>query len=140
MKERLVTLGLALGALALFYILFLPKPASEDAAPALPLSTEMRPDGYLAAWRWLTAESIPVAALHERYDGLLAGSASQAATGNVLLTILPHKLPVRPEEAAQLDSWVERGNTLLVMAALDDTPAWALMSNVNLIKTAGRLT
>ena len=32
MKDRLVTLGLALAALALFYILFVPKPVP----PALP--------------------------------------------------------------------------------------------------------
>jgi len=101
LKERLVTLGLALAALVLFYILFLPKPAAPDAAPELPLSTELRPNGYQAAWRWLKSQQIPVTALHERYDRLLkdsvspggnrlfAGSLSAIRTGNVLLTTLP---------------------------------------------------
>jgi len=140
LKERLVTFGLALGALALFYALFLPKPAPGDGAPALPLSSESRASGYQAAWRWLKVERIPVTALHERYDHLGMRSVSPTPTGNILLTTLPHKLPVRPREAVQLDAWVERGNTLIVMAALDDTPLWSLMNNVNLIDAIGRLT
>ena len=140
MKDRLVTLGLALGALALFYVLFLPKPAPADSEPALPLSTELRPNGYQAAWRWLKSERVSVAALHERYDQLFTGSASPSPTGNILLTTLPHKLPVRPGEATQLDQWVERGNTLIVMAALDDTPLWSLMNGATLVDAVARLT
>jgi len=123
-----VTLGLALGALALFYFLFLPKPTPEEAGPALPVSTELRADGYQAAWRWLKSEGIPVVALHERYDRLLTGNLTRSRTGNILLTTLPHKLPARLGEVTQLDQWVEGGNTLIVMAALDDTPRWALMN------------
>jgi hypothetical protein len=152
LKERLVTLGLALAALVLFYILFLPKPAAPDAAPELPLSTELRPNGYQAAWRWLKSQQIPVTALHERYDRLLkdsvspggnrlfAGSLSASRTGNVLLTTLPQQLPVGGREASMLDLWVERGNTLIVMLALDDTPAWSLRNNSRLVDEAGRLT
>jgi hypothetical protein len=139
LKERLVTLGLALCALALFYALFLPKPAPANSSPPLPLSTESGPSGYQAAWRWLEAERIPVFALHERYDRLNADSAGFKSTGNLLLTTLPHKLPVRPREATQLDAWVERGNTLVVMAALDDTPLWAL-GDSRLLEAVGRLT
>jgi Domain of unknown function (DUF4350) len=139
LKERLVTLGLALCALALFYALFLPKPAPADNLPAMPLSTESGPSGYQAAWRWLKAERIAVFALHERYDRLNADSARLSSEGNLLLTTLPHKLPVRPAEATQLDAWVERGNTLVVMAALDDTPLWAL-GDSRLLEAVGRLT
>jgi hypothetical protein len=138
-KERLTTLGLALGALVLFYVLFLPKPRPAGGAPALPLSSEAGPGGYLAAWRWLKAERIAVIELHDRYDRLRAGRVARSATGNLLLTTLPHELPVRPLEAADLDAWVERGNTLVVMAALDDTPLWAV-GDAKLIERAGRLT
>jgi hypothetical protein len=48
-------------------------------------------------------------------------------------------LPARPNEAAQLDAWVERGNTLVVMAALDDTPLWTLGST-RVVEAVGRLT
>lgn len=139
MKERVVTLGLAVCALALFYVLFLPKPESPDVSATMPLSTESGPSGYQAAWRWLKAGQIPVVALHERYDSLNLADARFAATGNVLLTTLPHKLPARPNEATQLDAWVERGNTLLVMAALDDTPLWTLGTS-RLVEAVGRLT
>jgi len=139
LKERLVTLGLALGALALFYVLFLPKPAPADNSPAMPLSTDLGPSGYQGAWRWLKGAQIPVLALHERYDRLNAGSAPFSSTGNLLLSTLPHKLPVRPKEATQLDAWVERGNTLVIMAALDDTPLWTLGTS-KLVEAAGRLS
>lgn len=139
MKERLVTLGLALCALALVYALFLPKPVPADNSPAMPLSSESGPSGYQAVWRWLTAEQVPVLALHERYDRLNSADAPFRSTGNVLLTTLPHKLPARPIEATQLDAWVARGNTLVVMAALDDTPLWTL-GDSRLVEAVGRLT
>ncbi len=140
MKDRLVTFGLALGALALFFVLFVPKATPVENEPALPLSSELRADGYQAAWRWLESGGIPVMALHQTYDRLLAADASIAPSGNILLTTLPHKLPARPREAAQLDQWVERGNTLIVVAALDDTPLWALVNGSNPVEAVGRLT
>jgi hypothetical protein len=140
LKERLVTLALAIGALALCYALILPKPPREDQAPPRPLSTELGPTGYQAAWRWLKAERVPVAVSHERYDSLNANDKSPGSVGNLLLTTLPHKLPVRQDEASQLDAWVERGNTLVVAAALDDTPLWSFAGGERLIKDVGRLT
>jgi hypothetical protein len=138
-KERLVTLGLAIAALFLCYALFLPKPPPEDLAPPRPLSTDAGAAGYLAAWRWLNAGHVPVMALRDRFDHL-SGPGAVGAAGNVLLTTLPHKLPVRPNEAPQLDAWIERGNTLVVAAALDDTPQWALEGDARLVKDVGRLT
>jgi Domain of unknown function (DUF4350) len=140
LKERLVTVGLALGALFLCYALFVPKPHTDEAAPPRPLSTELAPSGYQAAWRWLTAEHIPVVALHERFDRLNRAGMTKSLVGNVLLTTLPYELPVRADEALQLDAWIERGNTLVVAAALDDTPAWALTGGGRLTKDVGRLT
>jgi hypothetical protein len=139
LKERLVTLGLALCALALFYLLFLPKPTPAGNVPALPLSSESGPNGYQAAWRWLEAEKVPVVAWHERYDRLISADARFGSAGNMLLTTLPHQLPARPGETADLDAWVERGNTLVVMAALDDTPLWTLGDH-ELVEAVGRLT
>jgi len=137
-KERLITLGLAIAALFLCYALFLPKPPPENQAPARPLSTDTGTAGYQAAWRWLNAVHIPVISLRERYDHLLSNRA-QRKTGNVLITTLPHKLPFRPDEATQLDAWIERGNTIVLAAALDDTPAWSLGREGRLVKDVGRL-
>ena len=139
MKERLVTFGLAVAALFLCYALFLPKPSPENPATTRPLSTDTGAAGYLAAWRWLQAVHIPAISLRDRFDHLSSGK-EQRRTGNVLLTTLPHKLPVRPEEASRLDEWIERGNSIVIAAALDDTPAWALEGDGRLASDVGRLS
>jgi hypothetical protein len=139
LKERLVTIGLAAGALFICYALFFPKPGADQQAPPRPTSQEQGPTGYQGAWRWLNEERVPVAAWHERFDRL-GGDRGFKASGNLLLTTLPHELPIRPDEATQLDEWISRGNTLVVAAALDDTPDWALVGGARLVKDVGRLT
>jgi hypothetical protein len=126
MKPRALTLALALAALGLFYVLLFPKPISILEPTSLPLSTDSGEDGLLAAWRWLQAEAIPVLSLRNRYDHLSSTAIGGAGAGNVLITLMPHRLAVRAEEWQPLARWVEQGNTLLVMAALDDTPRWTL--------------
>jgi hypothetical protein len=138
-KDRLTTLGLAAGALVLFYVFFVPKPAAEPPDAALPLSTEAGHDGYQAAWRWLKRQGVPVAALHEPYTRLSSLTES-APRGNLLLTTLPHRVPARNDELNALDAWVSRGNTLLVMAALDDQPRWAIAASAGLLRTVRRMT
>jgi hypothetical protein len=139
LKERLITLALALGALALVYILFLPKPVSPEAAPARPLSTETRPDGYQVIWRWLQSAQVREAAWRERY-GQLAASFGQPAGGNVLLATLPYENTAGSAEIKALRLWVQQGNTLLIAAALDDTPLWSAAEGSNLIDEVWRLT
>jgi hypothetical protein len=139
-KERLVTLGLAVAALFLCYALFLPKPAPEALAQSRPLSTDSGAAGYLAAWRWLAAVHIPAVSLRDRFERL-AANKTQRRTGNVLFTTLPHKLPIRGEaEALWLDRWIERGNSVVIAAALDDTPAWAFEGAGRMEEDFGRLT
>ena len=138
MKERLITLALAAGALFLFYALFAPKPAPQDKSVALPVSTETKADGYQALWRWLNGQQIPVVSLRERYDRL--NKHTTAVTGNVLLATLPQQLPTRVDEMESLDEWIERGNTLVVMAALDDTPQWALGGDESFASALQRMT
>jgi hypothetical protein len=140
MRQQLITLGLALAALVLCYALLVPKPSPEMISAARPLSSDEGPAGYQAAWRWLSAESVSVAALNERFDSLSTARNSPHPHGNVLLTTLPHVLPVRPGEATALDAWVESGNTLIVAAALDDTPSWAIADASTLLKELSRLT
>jgi uncharacterized protein DUF4350 len=122
MKDWLVSAGLALAALALFWLLMFPKPAGPHEANARPLSTEAGAAGVLALTRWLKAERVPVVAWRRRFDGL-SGAAIPA--GNVLITFMPHAMPVRRAELAALDAWLRAGNTLVVMAALADTPRWS---------------
>ena len=122
MRERLLTLLFASGALALFYVLFFPKPPHRPGTQGLPVSTDARPDGYLAIWRWLGKEHIPRLSLRRRYGKLLSLSPPK---GNLLIVTLPQRLPAHQIERARLLRWVARGNTLLIAAALDDEPLWA---------------
>jgi len=119
-----MTLLLALGALLLFYDFLLPKPPPDFVKPSLPLSTDNGADGEQAIWRWLTAEAVPVTSLRQRYAQL--NRAASSNTGNVLITVMPHRTLIRNDEWAPLMSWIGAGNTALVLAALDDTPNWSM--------------
>jgi hypothetical protein len=137
-KERLVTLGLAAAALALFWILLFPKPLSNQG-PARPLTTGSEADGYLGISRWLSATAVPARDFHGRFDQLSDKSSSAHETGNLLITTLPFAVVLHPGEFAALDKWVADGNTLLVLAALDDTPLWSAASD-NFVPELQKLT
>jgi hypothetical protein len=139
LKERLLTLGLALAALLCFYALFFPKPGT-PGGQTLPLSTEAGADGYLGAWRWLQAEGIALSSLRARYQRLAMAQLSPVQSGNVLITTLPQRLPMQLGEWQPLRHWIEAGNTLVVMAALDDTPQWALGGNLEALQTLERIS
>ena len=127
MRERWITLLLAAGALAAFYALFFPKPQPAPAVGALPLSTDKGAEGYWALWQWLGEERIPRVSLRLQYDHL-SGSLPRPS-GNLLLVTMPQRLATRTAELAALEQWVERGNTLLIVAALEDEPGWAMTTS-----------
>lgn len=125
MKDRLVTLALAIGALALFYTLMLHRPASPQERVTRPQSTEQGPNGYLALTLWLKAIGLPPLSLRDRFTKL-DQQAGVPKTGNVLISSAPHLYPLRDSEVWPLRSWIAEGNTLLVVAGLSDTPEWAM--------------
>jgi hypothetical protein len=124
MKDRLVTFALAVVALALFYILLL-RPEVPPPHATHPLSVERGPNGYYALQQWLAGQGIRVVSLRERFE-TLSNVTGHPAHGNLLLTTMPHRYPVRPTELDGLRKWIEAGNTMLVMAALTDTPDWSM--------------
>lgn len=126
MKERLLTLALALGAFAAFYTVLAPKPPAPQEVATRPISTEEGPNGLLALVRWLEAERVPVLSLRERFTKLSNVSGLESHTGNLLVTAAPHLYPMRDSELQPLRGWVQRGNTLLVVAGLSDTPDWSM--------------
>jgi hypothetical protein len=146
LKERLLTLGLAAGALLLFYALMVPQPMRPDQAHSEPLSTDAGSEGELALWRWLQAEHIPTDSLRYRYDYLLPKTGSSPrpgeppSTGNVLITVMPHQVPMRADEQTAIRRWVSAGNTLLILAALDDTPLWSQGSEGTLLQELRQLS
>ncbi len=126
MKERAFTLLCALGALLLFVGMFLRREGGIDARNEIPRPTtvERRGNGYNAAMSWLEDEKLRVISLRDRFDKLAQVEGLPAA-GNLLIVTLPAAASFDTEEFVPLDRWVRAGNTLLVIAALADTPDWA---------------
>jgi Domain of unknown function (DUF4350) len=125
LKERFITFICALGALALFFTMFLHEDSRGlgGAEVRRPTTEERGANGYHAAMQWLEHEGIRTISLRERYDRL--PRKNLPASGNVLLVTLPATAVFKTEEFRPLDHWVREGNTLVVMAALSDTPDWA---------------
>jgi hypothetical protein len=139
-KERFVTLLCALGALVLFFTMFFHGEGGGVSGKDIPRPTtqERTENGYHAAMTWLDGEHIRVVSLRDRFDKL-EKRRGLAPTGNVLIVTLPAITMFKTEEFRPLDRWVRAGNTLLVLAALSDTPDWAYLqksmtaSDVNLL-------
>jgi hypothetical protein len=121
MNERLITAAGALLALMLIVGLFL-QPGAEPPVTR-PTSAELGPNGYRVLEAWLTVEGVPVQSVRERLGFL----SEDHTAGNVFLTTLPHEKPLHENEIVELLSWIARGNTLLILAALNDTPDWSLL-------------
>jgi len=118
MKDRLVTAAGALLALvASIAILVADRPPPISS----PTSSDSGPNGYSALQDWLAEAGIPVASLRSRIDQ----ESLEMDRGDLMITTMPHRIRMRPEETNYLKAWVGHGNTLLVMAALNDQPNWA---------------
>ena len=80
-------------------------------------------NGYLALWNWLEREHVRVASLRNRYS-TLHDDKSLAESGNVLIITMPFRTPLRQSEVVPLQTWLLSGNTVVLLAALDDSPEW----------------
>jgi hypothetical protein len=127
-KERLVTLACACGALALFLAMFLHSDDTSSSRGDVPRPTteERRANGYSGAMAWLDQEHIRTVSIRDRLDRL-AVSPNLAAAGNLLIVTLPAASSFKTSELHAIESWVRSGNTLLVLAALSDDPDWAFV-------------
>jgi hypothetical protein len=128
-RERLSTLALALAALGLFVTLFVHGGAPSGSDASVPTSVDRQDNGLLGALTWLKEEGVRTRAVRERFTSL-PQMRDLPARGNLLIVMLPAALPFGNEEATALDRWLRQGNTLLVLAALSDRPAWARASGV----------
>ncbi|HYL04115.1 MAG TPA: DUF4350 domain-containing protein [Steroidobacteraceae bacterium] len=124
MRERLVTLGCALGALLLFVTLFLHGASVARPETSMPTTAERGDNGLLGALSWLRQEQVRTLSLRRRFD-TLGARRDLAPRGNLLIVTLPAATPLRPRELRSLDEWLREGNTLLVLAAIADKPDWA---------------
>jgi hypothetical protein len=126
MKDRLATLAASLGSLALFLVLFVHGGGIVDPRRSVPRPTteEARGTGYRAVFAWLQASGLHALSLRERFDALFARRVI-ARSGNVLVVTMPGIETFRIDEMRRLADWIRDGNTLLVLAALADSPDWA---------------
>ena len=123
MRERLITLVCALGSLVLLAALFVRGEGLDSRRVALPTTIERHGNGLAGAKSWLEAEGIRTVSLRERFD-TLAKRRDLSRAGNLLIMTVPVATPFRVQEAGAVDHWIRAGNTLLVLAALSDTPDW----------------
>lgn len=123
MRERLITLACALGALVLFATLLVRGDAPDAQRSGRPTTAERRGNGLMAAMTWLHGEGIRTVSVRERFDKL-AARRDLPATGNLLIVTLPVAIPFSLTELGALNNWVHAGNTLLVLATLADRPDW----------------
>ncbi len=124
MRERLVAFLLALAALAAFYGLWVQPGAGFDADEdrVRPTTHERHGNGYAGLFEWLDRSGVRARSFRERYTALEQLDAPPR--GNLLVLTLPAVEVFRHEEYGALDKWVRKGNTLLIVAALVDQPAW----------------
>jgi hypothetical protein len=108
-------------ALVIVYALFFPRPGEPPVTK--PLSTEAGRNGYLGLRNWLEREQVSVVSLRNRYS-TLRDDGSLPKEGNVLIVTMPFRTPLRQSEIVPLQLWLLDGNTVLLLAALDDSPEW----------------
>ena len=140
MRERGITLLLALASLLAFYGLWLrPEPSLDpDANIARPTTAERRGNGYAGLYEWLQRSGVGVRSLRSRYVELKDLGAPPR--GNLLILSLPAVEVFHTDELGALDQWIRRGNTLLINAALLDQPAWAARRSAGAIVEIEALT
>lgn len=120
MNDRLITLAGATLALVFVVGMFY-SPA--QPAPPRPTSELNTQEGYAGMMRWFELSSVPTLSLRRRYTEL--PTVLPAETGNILFTVVPNRSTAQAEELSVLDDWLHQGNTLVILAALNDTPDWS---------------
>ena len=121
----MITFVCALGALLVFASLFLHGSPVESERSAAPTTAERGANGLAGAMAWLGHEGVRTRSLRGRFDTLVSRT-DLPPTGNLLIVATPVVTSFKLAEIKALERWVGAGNTLLVLAALSDRPAWGV--------------
>lgn len=124
MKDRLITL---LGAVIAFYILlrlFFPQVNIGHKNISFPTSEDRGKYGLAGLYQWLDSQHTPLYSLRERYDTLVK-NPNLARQGNLLIISLPLRMDARVKELGQLQTWIKKGNNVLLLISMSDWPQWA---------------
>ena len=127
MNDRLVVLIGGLLAMALVYVMLVPKPAPQTEL-SRPTSVDLGPHGLFALERWLSVSGLPTHSLRRRYDSLFDPAEIPADFGNIMVVTMPQEDRPRFDELQELLDWVDFGNTVVILAAIHDHASWASLS------------
>ncbi len=137
MNDRLIAAFRLLLALYLAFTLMMPP--SEGAKLSVPITADTGDDGYAAVFRWLDTSGVKTRSFRLPWTHL-ENQDALSASGNILLTTAPHLREPSPEAIDAMRDWLDTGNTLVIAATLNDTPAWSMVRPGNPILTVTSMT
>jgi len=127
-NDRLSTLfGALLALLIATGLLFSHAPMQADSQ-SRPTSRDTGDNGLAGAARWLAQSGIAVQSLHERYTEL--PTLSPTRSGNLLIVSEPMVHDLHSRERHTLETWLRRGNDVLLLEAFASRPEWARQASV----------
>lgn len=122
MKDRLITLAMAIMALTLSIFLLSP-PQPPQPKTSVPTSEDRGKSGHKGMAEWLRQQGVAVTSLRSRFDRLPQGP--HEGRGHVLIMSLPAQKEVESSEWRDLQRWLGEGNTLLILGAVLWQPDWS---------------
>ncbi len=120
MWERLKTGLTAIAVLGVCIIVLLPEPP-----PSMPTTLDIQKDGLAGLKQWLDHESVETVSYRHNFNELTDLELS-SKTGNLLVTTMPFKGFTTSDELRALTKWVESGNTVLILAAINEIHNWSM--------------
>lgn len=136
MSERMQSIvGLLVAVYVTWLLLF---QQSAPPPPSRPTTLDLKDFGVAALHRWLDGAKVPVQSWQQPWFEL--ADTTLPMQGNLLMTTLPHDVHAADGEVEALLEWVRQGNTLIVNAALNDTPTWIISYGNEMLEEIETLT
>lgn len=121
MRDTLITLA---GALISFFVLVsIMTPQQEQQQLSQPTTEDAGKHGLKALHNWLKHNNVSTHSLRKPVTRIAQDQLPR--TGNLMVVSLPYAREALDTEWAALNQWIERGNTVLVLASLYHKPAWS---------------
>jgi len=136
MSERMQNIAGLMAAVYVTWLLLFQQ--SSAPLPSRPTTLDLKESGVAALHRWLDAAQVPVQSWRQPWHDL--AHSALPPEGNLLMTTLPHDVHATDGEINALLKWVRQGNTLVINAALNDTPTWILSYGAGILEEIEALT
>ena len=138
MNDRLITLFGGMASLLIVIALLLPPRQMTLANDSRPTTTDRGVHGLQGLKTWLDHNHIPNISLRRRYTSLQLDTRL-ADSGNLIIISIPQTTAPSRAELDALEDWVIQGNLVLLLAAINDRPAWSLLSGNHVDSIAAAL-